>query len=261
MLGGANLRNSILPIEGTKIVNKLGNRISCGFSRQLALKLTTFVVFASVFAAGRGIHADSIPYPNPGTYNAVTYSFTATANGDVVAYFAGSGAGFDNQVGLLVNGVQQGGFGLDDHTSALGDALNFGPVSAGDSLVFVMDNLTLNQLAYSDPSLNVGYDSPGDTIGHNHIYATPYTATSPIIGDPGVIPAGIYVGFEDLPFPDSDFNYTDETFVVTNVTLASVPEPSTALLSIISTLIVGGAIACRRRQSSAPDALPTGIPG
>ena len=225
-----------------------GPRMSVRLSRKAALKLSAFVGFALVMGAGRSIQADSIPYPNPGNYNPITYSFTATANGDVVAYFAGSGAGDDNQVGLLVNGVQQGGFVLDDHTSAIGDSFDFGPVTAGDSLVFVMSNLTLGQLAYSDPSMNVAYDSPGDTIGHNHIYSTAYTATTPILGTPGVIPPGIYVGFEDLPFPGSDFNYTDETFVVTNVTLASVPEPSTAFLSILSTLIVGGAIALNKRR-------------
>jgi hypothetical protein len=229
-------------------VNTSCLRISFWFSRQAALKLSAFVGFALGLGAGRSVQADSIPYPNPGTYNPVTYSFTAAASGDVVAYFAGSGAGFDNQLGLLVNGVQQGGFGLDDHTSAIGDAFNFGPVAAGDSLVFILNNLTLGKLAYSDPSLNTAYDDPGDTIGHNHVYSTTYTATSPIIG---AIPAGIYVGFEDQPFPNSDFGYTDETFVVTNVAMTSVPEPSSAFLAILSTLIVGGAITLKRRYSSA----------
>ena len=145
--------------------------------------------------------------------SAILFQVTAVASGDVVAYFTGSGAGFDNQAGLLVNGVQQGGFGLDDKTSAIGDAFNFGPVTAGDSLIFVMNNRTSGTLAYSDPSLNIAYDDPGDTIGHNHVYSTAYTATSPIIGAPGVIPVGIHVGFEDEPFPKSDFNYSDETFV------------------------------------------------
>jgi hypothetical protein len=160
-------------------------------------------------------------------------------------------AGFDNHVGLLVNGVQQSGFGLDDKTSAIGDAFNFGPVAAGDSLIFILNNLTSGALAYSDPSLNIAYDDPGDTIGHNHVYSTPYTATSHIIGAPGAIPAGIYVAFEDEPFPNSDFNYSDETFVVTNVAIASVPEPSSALLAILLNPIVGGAIALKRRYSTA----------
>ena len=193
------------------------------------------------------VQADDISYADPGTYNPVTYTFTAAASGDVIAYFAGSGAAYDNQLGLLVNGTLQGGFGLDDHTSAIGQAYDFGPVTAGDSLVFVLDNISLGAYAYSDPSLNVGYDGPGDTIGHDHIYSTAYTATSPLIGDPGVIPVGNYIGFEDLPFPRSDFNYSDETYVITNVAVSTVPEPPTALLAIFSTLIGGGSMTLKRR--------------
>ena len=185
--------------------------------------------------------ADSIPYPNPGTYNPFTFTFTAANTGDVIAYFAGRGpAGDDDQLGLLVNGTLQGGFGLDNQASSIGDAFNFGSVQAGSTLVFVMDNLTLGKSAYSDPALNVSFDDPGETVGHNHIYSTQYTATNPILGDPGVIPIGQYVGFEDLPFPGSDFNYGDETFVVTNViAVASVPEPPTSVLAILVTLIIG----------------------
>ena len=179
--------------------------------------------------------ADSIPYPNPGTYNPISFTFTAANTGDVIAYFAGRGsAGDDDQLGLLVNGTPQGGFGLDNQTSSVGDAFNFGSVQAGSTLVFVMDNLTLGKSAYSDPALNVAFDDPGETVDYLH-YSTQYTATDPILGDPGVIPIGQYVGFEDLPFPGSDFNYGDETFVVTNViATASVPEPPAAVLAILA---------------------------
>jgi len=189
--------------------------------------LAAFALLQSaVFSAA---HADIIPYPNIGSPNSTTYTFTAAATGDVTAYIVGGfSAGYDNELGLLDNGVAIGGYGLNNHSSSVGQSFDFGSVNAGDSLVFVLDNLTLGKLAYSDPSMNVSYDS-NSSDGHNHIYSTPYTATSPLFAG---VPAGTYVAFEDLPFPGADFNYNDESFVFTNVasTPSTVPEPSTLLL-------------------------------
>ena len=111
-------------------------------------------------------------------------------------------------------------------TASLGDALNFGAAVLGDTLTFVLKNITLGMSAYSDPSLNGGYDSVGQNL-HNHIYSTDYTGTGPVF--PGV-PVGTYVAFEDLPFPGADFNYDDESFVFSNVKGTSVPEPAALLL-------------------------------
>jgi hypothetical protein len=170
---------------------------------------------------GTSARADAIPYPAIGTPNTAEYTFTAATDGNIIAYFAGSGAGFNLRLGLSVNGtLATAGLALDNHTSAIGQSFDFGSVKAGDSLTFVLHNLTLNMNAFSDPSLNVPYDLNG-TVGHQHIYSTAYTQTSPILGS---IPAGTYVAFEDQRFPFSDFNYFDETFVVTN-TLVNVPGP------------------------------------
>jgi hypothetical protein len=173
--------------------------------------------------------ADIIPYPNIGTPNPITYTFTATTNGNVTAYFAGTAAAYDEQLGMLVNGVlSSAGFGLDNHSSALGQSFDLGPVSAGDTLTFVVDVLSPPLgFIYSDPSMNTAFDIDG-SMGHNHVYSTPYTSTSPIIDS---IPPGTYVAFEDLPFPNSDFNYFDETFVFTNVAATpTVPEPASLTL-------------------------------
>ena len=186
------------------------------------------VSIAALILAGKAhtARADAIPYPTPGTLNPVTYTFTAVSDGNITAYFAGSTAAFDNELGLLVNGVSTGIIGLDNHSSAIGDSLNLGSVHAGDTLTFVLIDNTLGKNAYSDPSLNAGYDLPGYAGSHNHVYSTPYTATSPILGS---IPPGTFVSFEDLPFPSSDFNYNDEDFVFTNVRLdTSVPEVSSS---------------------------------
>ena len=61
----------------------------------------------------------------------------------------------------------------------------------------------------------------GGSVGHEHAYSTPYTATSPILGS---IPVGTFVAWEDPPSPASDFNYNDLNFVSTNVSV-SVPGP------------------------------------
>jgi hypothetical protein len=171
--------------------------------------------------------AGPIPYPDSGTENPVTYTFNATASGDLVGYFAGSGAAYTEQVGLLDNGVMtSGGFGLNNKTSVVGSSFDFGPVTAGDTLVFVL-NLISPPIGnvYSDPSLNAPYD--GTAIGHNHIYSTSATAGQ---ADPS-IPAGTYVAFEDLPATGSDWNYFDDTFVFTDVsTTPSVPDSGSSMI-------------------------------
>src|SRR3954447_6442582 len=69
--------------------------------------------------SGTSARADAIPYPTAGVVNSEVYTFTAGATGDIIAYFAGSTAFFDNQLGLLVDGVDTGKVGLDNHTSPL----------------------------------------------------------------------------------------------------------------------------------------------
>lgn len=227
-------------------MHKKSKRFSCSASRLMA---STALMFAIAPVAS----ADVIPYPNSGRPNPVPYAFTATTTGDVIAYFAGSHAGDEDQLGMLDNGTMTtvsggGNFCLDDKTSAIGDVCNLGMVTAGDTLVFVMNNLAVGGLVYSNPSLNTVYDADG-SAGHNHVYSTPYTATSPVIDS---IPPGVYVAFEDEQFPFSDFNYQDETFVVTNVTgvalaTGAVPEPNVTLL--LGTVILGLGTVFRRKLS------------
>jgi hypothetical protein len=171
---------------------------------------------------GTSARADSIPYPNSGTLNPATYVFTAAETGDVIAYFARSSASFENTLGLMINGVPTGIFGLNNHTSVVGDSLSLGFAHAGDTLTFIMHNISPgNGDLFSDPTLNGPYD--GLPVGTQHVYATPYTATSPIFDS---IPAGVFVSFEDLPFRNSNFNYDDLDFVFTNVVQAETPVPA-----------------------------------
>lgn len=184
---------------------------------------------------GNLARAEPIPYGHFGVYNDMSYTFTATSTGYVMAYFVdGKGAGYTNEMGMLINGtLSSAGFGLNNHTSNYGQSFNLGNVNVGDVLTFVLHNLEFGgENAYSDPTMNVAYDL-GNDVGHNHIYSTPYTATSPIFDG---VPVGTYVAFEDLRFPGADFNYNDEAFVFTNVSTnrdATIPEPaSLALLGL-----------------------------
>jgi hypothetical protein len=186
-------------------------------------------VTASLLAAAAA-QAVPLPYGTPGTQNKTTYTFNAAGDGDLIAYFAGSSAGYTNEIGLLVNGVDTGIYGLNDHTSVYGDSLNFGTVKKGDALVFVLKVLNPSNVGpwYSQPNLN--------SDGANHVFSAAYA------GD-GLVPAGTYVAFEDLNAAGSDFNYRDENFVFTNIS-ATVPEPAT-LATLAAGLGLMGAV--RRR--------------
>jgi hypothetical protein len=183
-------------------------------------KLIAGLSATAILALGSTAQAAPTPYAPSGAANAVTYSFTAATSGDLVAYFAESTAGYTNELGLLVNGVDRGVFGLNNHSSSYGDSLNFGSVNAGDVLVFKLIVLSQTGVGpwYSQQSMN--------TDGVNHVYSYLY-------GGDSDIPAGTFVAFEDL-VGGGDYNYNDEDFVFTNVTTnGNVPEPtSLALLGL-----------------------------
>jgi len=188
--------------------------------------------------------ADQIPYAPIGTPISSHYTFTATSTGEIDAYFAGSSAGYTETLGMLDNGVLDTPTigALNNQISAIGQEADLGPVTAGDTLTFVIHVENNDGNIYSDPSLNAPYDLNGSD-GHNHVYSTAYTATSRIF--PGV-PVGTFVSFEDLPFPNSDFDYNDTTFVVTNVSMAA-PDSSSSLILLGMGLAAIGLL--QRRQS------------
>jgi hypothetical protein len=206
---------------------------------------------AAMMVIGAPAAQAQIPYQTPGVENPVTYTFIATTTGDLVAYdYALSGAAFDEQLGLLVNGVDSGIIGLDDHSSSEGEALNFGTVQAGSVLTFYINVddffAGAEETYYSNPLLN------GD--GVNHVYSALFGGGVPNEGGSVPIPAGTYVGFEDeSPLYDggSDFNYKDEQFVFTDVTtMSSVPEPA-SWVALAGGMVGLGMVATRRRPRAA----------
>ena len=193
--------------------------------------IRTYLVAAAIaLGAATAAKADVIPYANQGTENPITYTFTAPSSGPLIAYFYGSGASFSEMLGLLVNNHNRGK-GLENHSSTYGQSYNFGNVGAGDTLVFYIDVKTTGFTYYSDVTMNKDHV--------NHVYSTSFA-------DDGIIPAGTYVGFEDLSQCDThwtDNNYRDEQFVFT---VTSVPEPSTWAMMMLGFAGVGF-LACRRR--------------
>ncbi len=214
-------------------------------------------VLASLLAAGSltattPLLADSIPYPNIGQL-APANTFTAVADGPVVGYFAGgyyadTASSFDDSVELWdVTQNTFSGFLLPNHGSVIGAPVTFLSVNAGDALVFILNDVTTGE--YEASIDNGGIPTAWSRDGYNHAYSTAYDGSSPIPGLPDGL-TGIFIGMEDISVPDSDLNYNDETFVVTNVAInndppAVTPEPSTFVL--LGTGLLGAAGALRRR--------------
>lgn len=194
--------------------------------------------------------ATSIPYPNPGTI-APPQTFTATNSGDVTAYFYGSHAGYEETLGLFVNGQQLGTWSLDDHTSTYGQSVDFGYVTAGTNLVFKIDVVSSKTIISSDPTQNAD--------GDNHVYATAFSGQT---SNGVTIPAGTYIGFEDQLAGTSDFNYTDEQFVLADTTstsqgtgpIALSPEPSSIMsLALGVVCVAAGSLRHRRMRARQND--------
>lgn len=209
--------------------------------RNFKILLTAAAMAVGVAGAA---HATVPVYPASGTTNATNYSFTAAATGDVWAYFALDSvtASYTEDLGLKVNGVDTGLYGLVNHSTNFADGFNFGSVNLGDTLDFFIRVYNTGDVFHTNTALNAD--------GFNHVWATPYAGGDVAGSPPQTLPAGTYVAFEDL-YGGGDRNYHDEAFVFTNVKGAGgAPEPATWAMMIMG-FGAAGSMVRRRRTATA----------
>jgi len=193
------------------------------------MKMKHFATLGFGLALAGAANAGSIPYADIGI-EAPVATFVAAADGDVSAYFFSSDAGYDSQIGLKINGVSTGVYGLWNHGSSYGQSIVLGTAQAGDTLEFVLQVLSTGGYWYSNPANN--------SDQRNHTYTTAF-------GGDDYIPEGTYVAFEDLPGL-GDVDYNDHQFVFTNAKNAEVPEPAGVALFGFGLLAMG---ALRRKKA------------
>jgi hypothetical protein len=162
-----------------------------------------------------------------------TYNEVLGTGGASTAYFIGfSAADTDTTAQVVALPSTQGPVIFDNQTSAIGQSAALGTFAAGAEIEFAMNNLTDGDTWYTGPgSRNADGNIHGNvTTNINDIVglsAASYTEAAILqAAHPGLI----FVGFEDLPGNQSDFDYNDIVFAVAGVTPVNVPEPASLAL-------------------------------
>lgn len=178
--------------------------------------------------------AGPIPYPTPGTENPATYTFTATATGNVVAYFYGASASYGSLLSMSVNGgaYNPPAGALQNHLTPIGTSANLGAVTIGDVLVFQLAVSTTNPNGPPPTDYSLYSNKALNSDLKQHIYSTDFSGVIPTTAVSCI--GCTYIGFEDIipaTNPPSDLDYNDHQFVFQNVGLnqTSVPDGGSAL--------------------------------
>lgn len=199
------------------------------FHSKLAAALLTMSATGGAWAVADPVYGD------PGTMNAVSYTFEAVATGHVYAYFLGESAAYTEVLGMSTAGSTTpiGKVGLSNQTSVRGQKIDLGKVTQGEIVTFFIDVTTTGKVWSSQTDLN--------SDDANHVYSTTFAKS-------GHIPMGTFISFEDIAKnAKSDFDYNDTSFLITNVAIApAVPEPANVAL-LLAGLGLMGFVARRRR--------------
>ncbi len=196
------------------------------------------VLASLLLAGGTALYAAPIPYGDPG-HPAPLTSLTATSTGSITGFFVDSSAVDNDSIALLdvTSGVMSSFF-FANHSTAVGTTANFGNVTAGDQLVFVLQNASEGDLLRSDTN---------NPDGIPHAYVTSFAGG---LLNNRLFPAGLYVGSEDRTVAQgSDLDYNDDNFIFSNVSTVAAPtvtpEPST--LALMGTGVLGAFGMLRRK--------------
>ena len=169
-----------------------------------------------------------VPYNQAGTPLADQYAQTLQANGgDVVVTYV-HGITFGDHDIMSLNGVTI----FDNHVNSPGNTYDLGDIAAGTVLNFQMQDL-------NPSALNTWSMGAGSVNADGHVHA--YVAD----GYPAV--GSSFVGWEDRPSGQADWNYNDLTFSFANTT-AVVPEPGSFALAGMGLAVL---FIFRRRKATA----------
>lgn len=194
------------------------------------------VVLLGAVVAGLGLASGAEAAPLP-TFNIVLGNGSAAT-----AYFVGFSAADSDNVSVV------GGLAnfFVNQTTAIGTSAALGTFANGTEIAFSMTDLTLS---------NTWFTGPGSRNSDGNVHANVTLNISDIPGlsaasysyAAGLAAGTVFVGFEDRPGVQSDFDYNDLVFAVTNGTPGRVPVPEPVSIALLGMGLTGLGLAYRNK--------------